>query len=168
VKAERPLWLTGPTVLPGLPPHPAFTPPATSRRSREQRVVAEAPAARVLEHVTWPDIQAALSVIGHQSARYDGRLIDLTGANLAGADLTGALLARVDFTDTDVARTALYSADLSGARFVRADLTGARLGGADLTGALWAEESPLPAGWVRDAGLGRFRRANACSGNFGN
>ena len=221
--------------------------------SREQQVVAEAVADHVPEHITWPDIQAALSVIGHQAARYDGRPIDLTGANLAGADLTSALLVRVDFTGTDLAHAYLYGADLSGARFVRADLTGAALSGtrltdadltrarltdadlygaalsgadlsgadltnarltdadltharlsgarltnarltraglsgadltgadltharltdarlsdADLTGALWAAESPLPAGWVRDAVSGRFRRANPGSGDSDN
>jgi len=221
--------------------------------SREQRFVAESAGARVPEHITLPDIQAALSVIGHQAAGYDGRPIDLTGANLAGADLTSALLVRVDFTGTDLAHSNLYGADLSGARLVRANLTGAalsgarltnadltharltgadlygadlsgadlsgadltdarltdadltharlsgarladarltraglsgadltgadltharltdaRLSGADLTGALWAEESPLPEGWVRDAGSGRFRRANPGSGDSDN
>lgn len=76
--------------------------------SREQWFVAESAGAGVPEHITRPDIQAALSVIGHQAAGYDGRPIDLTGANLAGADLTGANLVRVDFTGTDLARTSLY------------------------------------------------------------
>ena len=221
--------------------------------SHEQQVVAESADARVPEHVTWPDVQAALSVIGHRAAAYDRRPLDLRGANLAGADLSGALLVRVDFTGTDLARADFYGADLSGARFVRANLTGAalsgarltgadlthaslagadlygvdlsgadlsgadltgarltdadltrarlsstrladarltrarltdadlagadltharltdaRLSGADLTGALWAQESPLPEGWVRDPESGRFRRADAGSGDSDN
>jgi hypothetical protein len=219
--------------------------------SHEQRPVAESPDAHVAEHITRPDVQAVLNVLGRRAASYDLRPIDLTGANLAGADLTGALLVRVDLTGTDLTGADLYGADLSGARFVRADLTHARLSGVrlsgadltharlsgvdlygadlsgadlsgadltgarltdadltharlsgarltdahltradltgadlrsadligarltdahlsgtDLTGALWSDGSPLPAGWVRDSGSGRFRRADAGSAEY--
>jgi uncharacterized protein YjbI with pentapeptide repeats len=103
--------------------------------SHEQRLVAESADARLPEHITWPDVQAALGVLGRRGALYDRRPIDLTGANLAGADLTGALLVRVDFTGTDLTGADLYGADLSGARLVRANLTRARLSGARLPGA---------------------------------
>jgi hypothetical protein len=101
----------------------------------------------------WPDVQAALTVIGRRDTTRDVRLIDLSDADLARAylreanlhaalpraNLTGANLA-----DADLADAKLTEADLTGARLTDANLTGADLAdanlfGADLTGANLAD-----------------------------
>ncbi len=95
--------------------------------------------------IPYPDVEAALTVLGRQNlparleklvsphvdlTRAKLRLADLTGADLTGADLTGANLTGADLTDAD-----LTDADLDGASFSLAILTRARITGADLTGA---------------------------------
>jgi hypothetical protein len=100
-----------------------------------------------------PDIQAALTALGHRPYRPERRRIEvprlhLTGATLAYAnlgdvDLSGATLndALLHFADlayatlngAGLARATLYGADLIYAQLNGADLTHARLNGADLT-----------------------------------
>ena len=77
-----------------------------------------------LPAVATPDIQAALTALGHRPQRV--RLaIDLSGLHLVGADLT----------DADLRGAQLTGADLSVAKLVRANLTGTLLDRANLTGA---------------------------------
>jgi uncharacterized protein YjbI with pentapeptide repeats len=63
------------------------------------------------------DIQAALTVIGRRDARKDpdGKLLDLSKANLFGANLYKA----------DLSRTNLYKANLEGVNLIGANLVGA-------------------------------------------
>jgi Pentapeptide repeats (8 copies) len=83
----------------------------------------------------WPDVQAAVTVIGRRISRNDRGRIDLSGAGLGGAGISGANLC---------------GANLSGANLVYADLTRANLDGANLSGALWSPRDPAPAGWTLD------------------
>jgi hypothetical protein len=112
----------------------------------------------------WPDVQAALTVIGRRDTTRDVRLIDLsdadlaraylreanlhaalpranlTGANLTGANLADAKLTEADLTGARLTDANLTGADLADAKLTQGDLTGADLAdanlfGADLTGA---------------------------------
>jgi hypothetical protein len=132
-----------------------------------------------------PDVQAAITVIGHRLTERDLKPVDLAGADLAGADLTGAslacaVLARADLRAAMLVRTDLSGADLGGARLTGAnldgadltradladadltdaDLAGAKLTGAELAGALWPADGPVPAGWQRHAGSGQLIAAS--------
>lgn len=81
---------------------------------------------------------------------------DLTRAKLAGADLTNANLAGAILTDAILTDTILTDADLINADFSTVQLTAARtLDNVRLSGS-----EPVPAGWIRDAGSGRLRRAS--------
>jgi len=92
-----------------------------------------------------PDIQAALTVVGHRPHRPERQLIDLTSLHLTGAQLDNAYLPGANLTGADISRAqlaaawlegaALDGANLTGAYLVFANLTGAKLVGADLTGA---------------------------------
>jgi hypothetical protein len=104
------------------------------------------PRADVLDHTTRPDVQAALTVIGHGDRGQDRRPIDLaradlTGADLTRADLTDANLSKATFTGANLSdanlteKANLRDADLTGANLSGANLSGANLRGADLTGA---------------------------------
>ena len=109
-----------------------------------------------------PDIQAALTALGHRPHRPERQRIDLSGLHLAGADLdganlTGAWLSRADLTDAwldDANLTGAFGgrADLTRARLNRADLTGAWLDDADLTGAM-LDHANLTRTWLDDANL---------------
>ena len=92
--------------------------------SREQWPPAE-PDAEPPKRTTRPDVQAAGTVIGRRTVRYDSQPI-----NLQSSDLTGAHL-----TDADLRRAQLDWARLTGTDFKRTDLSEAWLYGADLTGA---------------------------------
>lgn len=81
---------------------------------------------------------------------------DLTRAKLAGADLTNANLAGAILTGAVLTDAVLTDADLINADFSTVQLTAARtLDNVRLSGS-----EPVPAGWVRDAGSGRLRRAS--------
>jgi hypothetical protein len=89
----------------------------------------------------WPDVQAAVTVIGRRISKNDRGRIDLSGAGLSGAALSGANLSGVD---------------LVGAKLAGADLTRANLDGAILSGALWSPRNPVPAGWTLDGDRLRY------------
>jgi hypothetical protein len=101
-----------------------------------------------------PDVQAAATVIGRRTSRFDSQYdrqpinliaADLAGADLFRADLTGvhlhfadlpdAHLTDADLTDADLHYATLYRAYLTHANLTRANLAGARLLGAHLAGA---------------------------------
>jgi hypothetical protein len=106
-----------------------------------------------------PDVQAALTALGHRPHRPERQTIDLIGLHLAGARLADANLTGANLTGAQ-----LGDADLTAARLVRADLTGAWLVGTNLTHAaltdphlagawlfcarLGANPSVVPFGWV--------------------
>ncbi len=165
-----------------------------SDSARDHPVVMEVLSAFVREHareewpgpegLIWPDVQAALTVIGRRDQKRDIRPIDLTAAilhyadlaeaKLAGAvlfctDFTGAALHEAILTDANLDGALLNSAVLSNANLTRADLAGAHLDGANLTGAdlddaMWPDGEQIPDGWELDAGSGRLRRAGTSSG----
>jgi hypothetical protein len=139
------------------------------------------PKGQVRQRSPRPDVQAAITVVGHRLSERDLKPVDLAGADLAGADLTGAgltgaVLARADLRAATLVRAGLCGADLGGARLTGANLDGADLTGADLTdadladadlasaqftgaelaGALWPADGPVPAGWQRHAGSGQL------------
>jgi hypothetical protein len=89
----------------------------------------------------WPDVQAAVTVIGRRISRNDRDRIDLTGANLADADLTHANLAGANLARADLAY---------------ADLADTNLSGAELSGTRWSLRDPVPEGWALD-GDGRLQ-----------
>jgi hypothetical protein len=86
-----------------------------------------------------PDIQAAITVIGRRTIRYDSQPINLIdahlgGAHLGGANLDGADLTRADLTGADLTGAHLSVANLDGAHAEGAALIGAHLEGALLIG----------------------------------
>jgi hypothetical protein len=87
------------------------------------------------DHVTRPDVQAAITVIGRRDTRQYGRSIDLARLDLTGVDLTGAALAGADLTGADLTRAILAQATLRGAHLGGATLRGADLRSANLTSA---------------------------------
>jgi len=108
-----------------------------------------------------PDVQAALTAVGHRLAGRDTGPVDLTRADLSGADLSGANLAGADLSGARLTDATLTGADLSGATLADTDLSGADLTRTvfirtELTGALWPQERPVPAGWTRHAGSGQL------------
>jgi hypothetical protein len=83
-------------------------------------------------HLTRPDVQSAIEVIGRRNADYDTRLINLVRVDLRNADLVLANLAGADLTGANLSRASLVSADLNGADLTEADLTEADLTGANI------------------------------------
>jgi hypothetical protein len=91
-----------------------------------------------------PDVQAALTALGHRRPRPLRQTINLHGlhlavarlrdANLTGVDLAAADLARADLMRADLIRARLESVNLTGALLIGANLTRANLTVADLTG----------------------------------
>ena len=98
------------------------------------------PGAEAPEHKTRPDVQAAVTVIGRRTVRYDNHShpIDLAGADLAGADLAGADLAGADLAGAKLVAANLTGADLAGAKLLAANLARADLSESDLTGVFLA------------------------------
>ena len=107
----------------------------------------------ILEHSrepwarVWPDVQAAVTVIGRRTQERDIRPIDLIGASIAFADLRGADLhwreprrrgprRRGPLRRGPPPRANLGGANLGGAK--KKNLHGANLGGADLHGVIFA------------------------------
>jgi hypothetical protein len=84
---------------------------------------------------TRPDVQAALTVLGRRTPRYDrpGQRIDLGGADLRGTNLAQAYLSVADLEGANLAGTNLAQAYLSAADLEGANLAGADLAAADLT-----------------------------------
>ncbi len=127
--------------------------------SREDWTVAE-PGFPGPLRATRPDIQAAATVIGRRTIKYDSQPINLqaanltranlTRANLAGANLAGAILTFADLTHADLTHADLTRANLTDAHFPYANLhfanlTDALIGhailaGANLTGANFVHE----------------------------
>ena len=104
------------------------------------------------KRTTRPDVQAAATVIGRRTVRYDNpsqrvnltganlRYADLTGADLAGVDLTGAffhhaILIRANLARATLRNAVLVRANLTDAKLTRAYLGGGSIAGANLTGA---------------------------------
>jgi uncharacterized protein YjbI with pentapeptide repeats len=88
-----------------------------------------------LPSVPPPDIQAALTALGHRPHRPERQTIDLRGLHLTGAWLTGANLTGARLDGANLPGAFLGRANLTGAFLDGANLTGAHLTGADLTGA---------------------------------
>jgi uncharacterized protein YjbI with pentapeptide repeats len=77
-----------------------------------------------------PDVQAALSALGHRDPSRDGNsTINLGGMRLRDADLRG-----VDLTEANLSGAVLSGCDLNGANLSGANLSGANLSGANLSG----------------------------------
>jgi hypothetical protein len=102
----------------------------------------DVPDDKMLERVTPPDIQAAVTVIGRRNPKYDRLPVDLHSADLTGANLTRADLAAANFARANLTHATLNGANLTGANFTGADtpvtatpLIGAILRAADLAGA---------------------------------
>lgn len=98
------------------------------------------------------DVQAALTVIGSRTVKYDppDKRIDLSGANLANANLSKAVLKSANLSeavlesanlsdaqldDADLSCANFYGADLRKAKMHRVNLTHANFSCADLTNA---------------------------------
>ena len=160
--------------------------------ARDHPVVMEVLTAFIREHarqecprpegLIWPDIQAALTVVGRRDEKRDIGEIDLSEARLsfaklARAKLAGANLSCVDFTNADLYGAILSRAFMDGADLDQATLFHARLNEADLaeaenpagahfdsatdlTGAMWPKNVPVPEGWELDADSGTLRRAD--------
>ena len=82
-----------------------------------------------------PDVQAAITVIGHRNPKRDQRDIDLREAFLVGASLHGMDFAHAIFSHAILTRANLLGANLYDAVLLGADLHGAVLLGANLTNA---------------------------------
>ena len=160
--------------------------------SQEQWPLAE-PGDAQPQRETRPDVQAAATVIGRRTTRYDGQPVNLVGAdltfsnlfgadrasadltrsNLFGANLVGAFLASADLADveftadvltgTGLTIAELTGAGLAGVELAEANLTRANLTSAKLNGAFWPRDAVVPEGWERDADLGRLAPADASS-----
>jgi Pentapeptide repeats (8 copies) len=114
--------------------------------SREQWPRPE-PGAAMPEHTTRPDVQAAITVIGHRDSTHDRARINLARANLTGADLVGANLSSPDQTGGAVADAeALGKLPLADSK--RADLLRAR----SLSFGVSATRGPGPHSLLDDAG----------------
>jgi hypothetical protein len=83
-----------------------------------------------------PDIQAALTALGHRPHRPERQRIDLAGLHLTGARLGGANLTGAWLVDANLTGAWLVDANLTGAQLTRANLTRAMLGRANLTRAM--------------------------------
>ena len=83
-----------------------------------------------------PDIQAALTALGHRPYRPERQRIGVTGLHLTGANLHHANLWDADLGGTNMNGASLHFADLAGANLDRAELHGALLYVADLTAAI--------------------------------
>jgi Pentapeptide repeats (8 copies) len=90
------------------------------------------------DRLTFPDVQAALTVIGRRDSKRDIRRIDLTGAYLRSASLRGADLTHVNLTSAYLARADLDDADLTNADLTDASLTDAKLTRTNLSRAFLA------------------------------
>ncbi len=125
---------------------------------------------------TRPDIQAAVTVVGHRDVKRDTQRIDLysailidaelNGANLRGATLRGANLTGAFLYDTILVDTDLRDVTHDGAHLHRDDLTRP----ADLTGAQWSPSKPLPEGWklrIGSDGTNRLERRDAGASDSG-
>ena len=144
------------------------------------------------ERSTRPDVQAALTVIGHRDPERDIRPVNLARAdltqadlsiralwkdihhgiidraNLERADLTGAILTRADLSGAILTNVDLTGAHLNSAILNDADLTGAHLSGADLTGAHLNEAKLTNAHFTgADLGGAELTRANLTRADLG-
>src|SRR5262249_39283631 len=129
------------------------------------------------ERQTRPDIQAAATVIGRRTTRYDSQTINLSNAHLEradliAADLTGANLQSAYLNGADLTGAHLESASLNGAHLNDADLSvahpdGASLAGARLTSARWPWDAAVPTGWHRDDDSGLLTRMSEPAGAAG-
>jgi len=102
-----------------------------------------------------PDVQAALTALGHHPRRLEARVM----LNLGDLHLARAVLNRADLTDASLGGANLTRAWLTGANLTRAwlaeaNLTDAWLEGADLTGAS-LDGANLTDAWLTGADLTR-------------
>jgi hypothetical protein len=102
-----------------------------------------------------PDIQAALTALGHRPHRPERQPIDLTGLHLVGADLGSANLTGAWLGGANLTGAWLNHANLTGAWLPHANLTRAGLNHANLTRA-WLDYANLT-----DAGLHRANLTRA-------
>ena len=86
-----------------------------------------------LPSVPTPDIQAALTALGHRPHRPERQYIDLAGLHFTGAQLRGAILTIANLNGVDLTGARLDGADLTGATLTGANLTRVWLVGADLS-----------------------------------
>ena len=103
--------------------------------SREQWPKPAEDGAEPPEHRTRPDVQAAVTVIGRRTIRYDSQPVDLESADLTRANLRGANLSGANLSGAIFTRARLHDANLSGATLNGTTFTRAVLARADLTGA---------------------------------
>jgi hypothetical protein len=113
-----------------------------------------------------PDVQAALSALGHRDPSRDGNgTINLKGIHLRDADLRGVDLTEANLSEAVLSGCDLNSANLSGANLNKAVLKGADLTDANLTGANLAgadlTEASLDAAHLDGADLTSVRRPEA-------
>ncbi len=84
---------------------------------------------------TRPDVQAAVTVIGHRNPRHDLQPVNLLGADLTRANLTSANLTAATLHYANLHHANLRHANLRHANLREAILTSANLGHANLTSA---------------------------------
>jgi hypothetical protein len=101
--------------------------------SQEQWPLAE-PGDAQPQRETRPDVQAAATVIGRRTTRYDGQPVNLVGADLTFSNLFGA-----DRASADLTRSNLFGANLVGANLAGANLAHANLAEANFTRAFLAD-----------------------------
>ena len=107
-----------------------------------------------------PDIQAALTALGHRPHRPERQTIDLSGLHLADADLVGADLTGAGLVGADLTLARLDHANLTHAVLGNVNLTRAVLGNANLTGA-WLDHANLTRAWLDRANLTRVTLGRA-------
>lgn len=150
------------------------------RHDRQDDVIVEMPGLRMITRHGPSLFGADLSNTSLNGANLTGADLsdaNLHGANLIGANLTNTYLRGVDLTDAflpmanlsgaNLDRANLTNASLTGADLSDANLTDAVFNGAQLDGATFAEDQPVPDGWLRDPGSGRLRRVGRDANDTG-
>jgi uncharacterized protein YjbI with pentapeptide repeats len=130
---------------------------------RQQPAVIDALSGYIRTHATKkmsaekaPDVQAALSALGHRNPSQDGdSTINLRGVHLANADLRG-----VDLTEANLGEAVLSNCNLEGANLSGADLRLAWLRQGSLKGANLAEAN-LGRAVLNDANMIKAKLSNA-------
>jgi pentapeptide repeat protein len=100
---------------------------------------------------TRPDVQAAVTVVGHRDVERDTERIDLYGAVLISADLNDVDLGKATLRGANLTEAHLAEACLIGADLRDVTLDRAVVRNTDFTGARWSEDKPVPEGWKLSA-----------------